>query len=160
LLRILYDLVRIERYVLVASISSGFIEWTTSKPLSPKGRLRVAQEHYRNRTPLVQEFLTSAAANVEQGSRRVGAFELHRTIENAYSMVLLVLLVLTNHDPATHNIKLLRSPAEDRDRRLADARPRGERRFAARFNAEEGRREGQPRRTMRPPRNFRFGLKR
>lgn len=45
-------------------------------------------------------------------------FELHQSVEQVYSMFL---LVLTNYSPPSHNLKFLRMLSEDRDRRLIEA---------------------------------------
>ncbi|HSM40464.1 MAG TPA: HEPN domain-containing protein, partial [Afifellaceae bacterium] len=51
--------------------------------------------------------------------------------EHAYTALL---LTLTNYSPPSHNLVFLRSLAEDQDRRLVDAWPRGERPYTAWFN--------------------------
>ncbi|MGO8081361.1 HEPN domain-containing protein [Rhizobium leguminosarum] len=56
---------------------------------------------------------------------------MHQSLEQAYSCVL---LTLTNYGPPSHNIKFLRSLAEEQDRRLADAFPRDQHRERAWFN--------------------------
>ena len=101
------------------------------KALSPKDRLRVAKAHFEGRHSSALKFLEMARLALERGWNNNAAFQLHQSVEQVYSTFL---LVLTNYDPATHNIKFLRSLAEDHDRRLADAWPRDERRFAAWFN--------------------------
>ncbi|CDZ26888.1 Hypothetical protein NGAL_HAMBI1146_21440 [Neorhizobium galegae bv. officinalis] len=45
-----------------------------------------------------------------------------------------MLLTLTNYGPPSHNIKFLRSLAEEQDRRLAEAFPRDQHRERAWFN--------------------------
>jgi uncharacterized protein len=45
----------------------------------------------------------------------LAAFSLHQALEQAYSCVL---LTLANYGPPSHNIKFLRSLAEEQDRRL------------------------------------------
>jgi hypothetical protein len=52
-------------------------------------------------------------------------------LEQAYSCVL---LTLTNYSPPAHNIKFLRSLAEEQDRRLAEAFPRDQHQERAWFN--------------------------
>jgi HEPN domain-containing protein len=59
------------------------------------------------------------------------AFIMHQSLEQAYSCVL---LTLTNYGPPSHNIKFLRSLAEEQDRRLAEAFPRDQHRERAWFN--------------------------
>lgn len=56
---------------------------------------------------------------------------MHQSIEQAYSCVL---LTLTNYGPPSHNLKFLRSLAEEQDRRLAEAFPRDQHRERAWFN--------------------------
>jgi HEPN domain-containing protein len=63
--------------------------------------------------------------------RNWAAFSLHQSLEQAYSCVL---LTLTNYGPPSHNIKFLRSLAEEQDRRLAEAFPRDQHRERAWFN--------------------------
>ncbi|WP_041678819.1 nucleotidyltransferase and HEPN domain-containing protein [Rhizobium etli] len=101
------------------------------KPLSPADRLRVAKEHYEDRFSLAQTFLKGFQFYIGEQQLRVAAFELHQSIEQAYSCVL---LTLTNYGPPSHNIKFLRSLAEEQDRRLAEAFPRDQHRERAWFN--------------------------
>ena len=65
-----------------------------------------------------------------QHARRRSAFHLHQAVETAYACVL---LVHTFYFPRSHNIKFLRSLAEDVDRRLAEAWPRESRIDRRRF---------------------------
>ncbi|MBB2708445.1 nucleotidyltransferase and HEPN domain-containing protein (plasmid) [Rhizobium sophoriradicis] len=104
---------------------------TEPKPLSPADRLRVAKEHYDDRLSLSRSFLRIATSCLSQKELRIGGFQLHQTIEQAYSCVL---LTLTNYGPPSHNIKFLRSLAEEQDRRLAEAFPRDQHRERAWFN--------------------------
>ncbi|MDR9804213.1 nucleotidyltransferase and HEPN domain-containing protein [Rhizobium hidalgonense] len=99
--------------------------------LSPADRLRVAKEHYTDRFSLAQTFLKGFRFYAGEAQLRVAAFELHQSIEQAYSCVL---LTLTNYGPPSHNIKFLRSLAEEQDRRLAEAFPRDQHRERAWFN--------------------------
>ncbi|MBB4187355.1 HEPN domain-containing protein [Sinorhizobium terangae] len=61
----------------------------------------------------------------------LAAFELHQSVESAYSRLL---LTLTNHSPPSHNLKFLRGLAEDRDRRLVEVWPRDQHRYTAWYN--------------------------
>ncbi len=63
--------------------------------------------------------------------KKEAAFLLHQSPEQAYSCVL---LTLTDYGTPSHNIKFLRSLAEDQDQRLADAFPRDQHRERAWFN--------------------------
>ncbi|MCQ1854977.1 nucleotidyltransferase and HEPN domain-containing protein [Neorhizobium galegae] len=107
------------------------------QPLSPADRLRVATEHFERRIAEATAFLGTAQfqlAKSETGGDAWGnlaAFSLHQSLEQAYSCVL---LTLTNYGPPSHNIKFLRSLAEEQDRRLAEAFPRDQHRERAWFN--------------------------
>ncbi|MGO6814288.1 nucleotidyltransferase and HEPN domain-containing protein [Rhizobium leguminosarum] len=101
------------------------------EPLSPADRLRVAKEHHSDRFSLAQAFLKGFRFYVGEKELRVAAFELHQSIEQAFSCVL---LTLTNYGPPSHNIKFLRSLAEEQDRRLIEAFPRDQHRERAWFN--------------------------
>ncbi|SMF60516.1 Predicted nucleotidyltransferase [Xaviernesmea oryzae] len=101
------------------------------KPLTPADRLRLAQEHFADRYALATTFLKGFRFYLGEREIRVAAFELHQSIEQAYSCVL---LTLTNYGPPSHNIKFLRSLAEEQDRRLAEAFPRDQHRERAWFN--------------------------
>ncbi|WP_421580978.1 nucleotidyltransferase and HEPN domain-containing protein [Shinella sp. M31] len=99
--------------------------------LTATDRLRLAKEHFQDRIGLAKTFLKGSGFYANEGSFRVAAFELHQALEQAYSCVL---LTLTNYAPPSHNIKFLRSLAEEQDRRLADAFPRDQHRERAWFN--------------------------
>ncbi|CAN7680141.1 nucleotidyltransferase and HEPN domain-containing protein [Neorhizobium tomejilense] len=101
------------------------------QPLSPTDRLRVAREHFEDRVSLSRSFLKIATSCIVEKEFRIAAFELHQSLEQAYSCVL---LTLTNYGPPSHNIKFLRSLAEEQDRRLAEAFPRDQHRERAWFN--------------------------
>ncbi|MGR9235019.1 putative nucleotidyltransferase/HEPN domain-containing protein [Rhizobium leguminosarum] len=104
---------------------------TEPKPLTQADQLRIAKEHYEDRFSLSQTFLKGFRFYIGEGDFRVAAFELHQSLEQAYSCVL---LTLTNYGPPSHNIKFLRSLAEEQDRRLAEAFPRDQHRERAWFN--------------------------
>ncbi|MGG7576388.1 nucleotidyltransferase and HEPN domain-containing protein [Rhizobium sp. Nf11,1] len=100
-------------------------------PFSPADRIRVAKEHFQERLEATQEFFELAEhARVKHYKKRA-AFLFHQALEQAYSCVL---LTLTNYGPPSHNIKFLRSLAEEQDRRLAEAFPRDQHRERAWFN--------------------------
>ncbi|RVI55761.1 HEPN domain-containing protein [Sinorhizobium meliloti] len=63
-----------------------------------------------------------------EGDLNLAAFELHKSVESAYSALL---LTLTNSSPPSHNLTFLRGLAEDQDRRLVEAWPRDQRRHMA-----------------------------
>ena len=99
--------------------------------LTPEDRLRVAKEHFHERYPTAVGFLDTASYALKRARPKEAAFLLHQSLEQAYSCVL---LTLTNYAPPSHNIKFLRSLAEEQDRRLADAFPRDQHRERAWFN--------------------------
>ncbi|TWF43446.1 nucleotidyltransferase and HEPN domain-containing protein [Neorhizobium alkalisoli] len=101
------------------------------EPLTPADRLRVANNYFEERFSLAQSFLKVAKFCIQERDLKVAAFELHQALEQAYSCVL---LTLTNYSPPAHNIKFLRSLAEEQDRRLADAFPRDQHQDRAWFN--------------------------
>ncbi|WJH38581.1 nucleotidyltransferase and HEPN domain-containing protein (plasmid) [Aliirhizobium terrae] len=107
------------------------------QPLTPEDQLRVAREHFEERYAEAYAFNSTAKlqlAQIDQGRaiwRKLSAFSLHQALEQAYSCVL---LTLSNYAPPSHNIKFLRSLAEEQDRRLAEAFPRDQHRERAWFN--------------------------
>ncbi|WP_458385436.1 nucleotidyltransferase and HEPN domain-containing protein [Rhizobium pisi] len=107
------------------------------EPLSPTDQLPVAREHFARRFAEASAFLATAefqrknSESVGDAWANLSAFSLHQSIEQAYSCVL---LTLTNYGPPSHNIKFLRSLAEEQDRRLIEAFPRDQHRERAWFN--------------------------
>ncbi len=101
------------------------------RPLSPADQLRIAQGHFDQRLGTAKNLLKLAVVATQSGMINEGAFLLHQALEQAYSCVL---LTLTNYGPPSHKIKLLRSLAEEQDRRLAEAFPRDQHRERAWFN--------------------------
>ena len=101
------------------------------KPLTPAEQLRFAKEHFEQRFTAANRFAEMASLAIDRSYRENAAFELHQSLEQAYSCLL---LTLTNYAPPSHNIKFLRSLAEEQDRRLADAFPRDQHRERAWFN--------------------------
>ncbi|UFW64855.1 nucleotidyltransferase and HEPN domain-containing protein [Rhizobium laguerreae] len=108
-----------------------------AEPLSSEDRLRLAKEHFEQRFAEATTILETARFQLSR-SERTGdawinwsAFSLHQSLEQAYSCVL---LTLTNYGPPSHNIKFLRSLAEEQDRRLAEAFPRDQHKERAWFN--------------------------
>lgn len=75
-----------------------------------------------------------SAVRYPQGTRRglaeEGCINLHQAVETAY---IAFLLVHTFYFPRSHNIKFLRSLAEDVDKRLIEAWPREQRLDKRRF---------------------------
>ena len=76
--------------------------------------------------PAIDRALRTVELQVGEGGddpkwRKEVAFTLHQAAERSYACFL---LVRTFYFPRTHNIKFLRSLAEDKDRRLVEAWPR------------------------------------
>jgi len=71
-----------------------------------------------------------ADATESRRARKHAAFRLHQATESAY---ICFLLVSTFYFPRSHNIKFLRSLAEDTDKRLTAAWPREQRADRRRF---------------------------
>lgn len=107
------------------------------KPLTAEDRLRLARGHFEQRFSEAETVLETARFQIGKSNgtpdawRNWAAFSLHQSLEQAYSCVL---LTLTNYGPPSHNIKFLRSLAEEQDRRLAAAFPRDQHRDRAWFN--------------------------
>lgn len=92
-----------------------------AKPLNAQEALDVARDYYDQWMPAVQNYNVLSEAALNRGMVKEQAFLLHQTVERAYTCLL---LVLTSYSPSTHNVKFLRSLAEDIDERLAEAWPR------------------------------------
>ncbi|QYA08697.1 nucleotidyltransferase and HEPN domain-containing protein [Agrobacterium larrymoorei] len=107
------------------------------KPLTAEERLKVAREHFEQRYSEANVVLATSRFQFEEWQKHGGAwvnwaaFSLHQALEQAYSCVL---LTATNYGPPSHNIKFLRSLAEEQDLRLVDAFPRDQHRERAWFN--------------------------
>ncbi|QYF86218.1 nucleotidyltransferase and HEPN domain-containing protein [Brevundimonas sp. PAMC22021] len=104
-------------------------------PMTSFDALANAETTLKSRLMDLDLRLRSAAEQVaasDQGShvRKWAAFLLHQGVETAYACFL---LVHTFYFPRSHNIRFLRSLAEDIDTRLADAWPREQRADRRRF---------------------------
>ena len=104
------------------------------KPMTAVEALDAATRYYEKWLESVDRSLETAKDQLAKGAvlgwRRDAAFSLHQAIERAY---VCFLLVHTFYFPRSHNIKFLRSLAEDSDKRLAAAWPREERADRRRF---------------------------
>jgi uncharacterized protein len=100
-------------------------------PANPADASRLAEDYFADRMPHAQKFAKGAIFYLKEGDLKEAAFLLHQSIEQAYATLL---LVLTNYSPPSHNIKFLRSLAEEHARRLADIWPRDQQRFVKWFN--------------------------
>lgn len=101
-------------------------ELATPMPASPQDALSMATEYFDSKLGDVDVWLETAAAQAKKDDdavryRRHGAFNLHQAAEAAYACFL---LVRTLYFPRSHNLRFLRSLAEDNEPRLIDAWPR------------------------------------
>jgi HEPN domain-containing protein len=85
-----------------------------------------AKNHYERQSRSLGQWLKLADLAMDEMPTDAtwsnkAAFNLHQAAESAYACFL---LVRTFHFPRSHNLKFLRSLAEDRDRRLVEAWPR------------------------------------
>jgi predicted nucleotidyltransferase/HEPN domain-containing protein len=91
------------------------------RPMTPAQAHEMAQGYLEQWLPKVDSTLKGAAFYVSQGESKDAAFSLHQAVERAY---ICFLLVHTLYFPRSHNIKFLRSLAEDVDTALVTAWPR------------------------------------
>jgi predicted nucleotidyltransferase/HEPN domain-containing protein len=105
-----------------------------AKPMSAGDAASMAAHHFEGRFGDIDLWLENASSmlkgGMDQRRRKNAAFQLHQAVETAYACVL---LVHTFYFPRSHNIKFLRSLAEDIDRRLVQAWPRESRVDRRRF---------------------------
>jgi HEPN domain-containing protein len=100
------------------------------KPMTTSEAIEMAQSYLSNWTGKVDGAVDLAGYATRQGNRKDAAFLLHQATERAYACFL---LVHTFYFPRSHNIKFLRSLAEDSDKRLTAAWPREQRADRRRF---------------------------
>lgn len=100
------------------------------QPMTPKQAVTMAQDYLTNWAGKVKGAVDLAGYAIRQGNRKDAAFLLHQAAERAYACFM---LVHTFYFPRSHNIKFLRSLAEDTDKRLAAAWPREQRADRRRF---------------------------
>lgn len=93
----------------------------TPCPPTARQALIAAESHHRRWRVQTEDLLKGAAFYLRQENRNLTAFSLHQSVEAAYACVL---LVNTLYVPRPHNIKFLRSLAEEVDHRLIAAWPR------------------------------------
>ena len=100
------------------------------KPPTPQAAYQRAKTYFDHWHPSANSFVKTAKFLIEEGDYNHAAFELHQAVERLYSCTL---LVHTLYGPKTHNIKFLRTLAEDQDKRLIEAWPRATKRDRATF---------------------------
>lgn len=104
--------------------------FATPKPMTPHDAATMAQGYLEHWVPRIESMLAGADFHKLRGERNDAAFSLHQAVERAYACFL---LVHTFYFPRSHNIKFLRSLAEDVDKRLISAWPREHRLDKRRF---------------------------
>lgn len=104
------------------------------KPLTAADAYEMAQRYFEEQSASLEEWIELASVAVSKGSvgswPNKAAFNFHQAAETAY---ICFLLVWTLYFPRSHNIKFLRSLAEDKDHRLVEAWPRATRIDRRRF---------------------------
>ena len=102
----------------------------TPMPLTPADAYEMARAYFEEWLDKVDSALMGAAFYIEKSKPKDAAFTLHQATERAY---ICFLLVRTLYFPRSHNIKFLRSLAEDSEPRLIEAWPRERRIDRRRF---------------------------
>ncbi len=90
-------------------------------PLTSADAYQMAKAYFGEWLPTADGFLDTANYVLTQGRLKEAAFQLHQATERFY---ICFLLVRTLYFPRSHNIKFLRSLAEDSEPRLIEAWPR------------------------------------
>ncbi|WP_339709904.1 HEPN domain-containing protein [uncultured Sphingosinicella sp.] len=101
-------------------------ELATPMPLTAADAHEMASEYFAEWLPSIDRALATAKDQELKGAddlgwRKDAAFSFHQAAERAYTCFL---LVRSQYVPRSHNLKFLRSLAEDREPRLVGAWPR------------------------------------
>lgn len=102
----------------------------TPKPLTAADAYEMATAYHQDWQAKVDSALKGASFYISEGEKNDAAFTLHQATERAYCWYL---LVRSLYFPRSHNIKFLRSLAEDSEPRLIEAWPRASRIDRRRF---------------------------
>lgn len=102
----------------------------TPMPLTAGDAYAMAEAYFHAWLPKIRDALDIVEFCLERGKQNDAAFNLHLATERAY---ICFLLVRTLYFPKSHNIKFLRSLAEDNEPRLVGAWPRERRLDRRRF---------------------------
>lgn len=102
----------------------------TPKPLTAADAYGMTASYFSDWLGKIDSALKLARFALAQGEQKDAAFLLHQGTERAY---ICTLLVRTLYFPRSHNIKFLRSLAEDSEPRLIEAWPRATRPDRRRF---------------------------
>ena len=96
-------------------------ELATPMPLTAADAYEMASGYFADWLGKVDDAIEIADFCIEKQKHNDAAFTLHQAAERAYTCFL---LVRSQYVPRSHNLKFLRSLAEDRDTRLVEAWPR------------------------------------
>lgn len=101
-------------------------ELVNPMPLTAADAYEMASEYLAKQLPAVDRWLRLAAVSYAENETdperaKNAAFNLHQAAETAYTCFL---LVRNQYVPRSHNLKFLRSLAEDRETQLIEAWPR------------------------------------
>lgn len=91
------------------------------QPMTPSDAHQMASEYFSAHLKKIDAAIEGAEFYVSKGHNNDAAFTLHQAVERAYGCFL---LTHTFYFPRSHNIKFLRSLAEDKEQRLVAAWPR------------------------------------
>lgn len=100
------------------------------KPLTAADAYEMASAYFQDWLEKTNDAIEISDFCISNGKRKDAAFNLHQATERAY---ICFLLVRTLYFPRSHNIKFLRSLAEDSEPRLIEAWPRATRIDRRRF---------------------------
>jgi predicted nucleotidyltransferase/HEPN domain-containing protein len=105
-------------------------ELATPMPLTPADAYSMAAAYLADWLGKIDSAIKLAAFALNENELKDAAFLLHQATERAYNCFL---LVRTHYFPRSHNIKFLRSLAEDSEPRLIEAWPREAKQDRRRF---------------------------
>lgn len=97
------------------------VEFTTPRPLTSADAYEMAGAYFVDWLAKVDSGIKLANFAVQEGESKDAAFLLHQAAERAYTCFL---LVRSQYVPRSHNLKFLRSLAEDKEPRLVECWPR------------------------------------
>lgn len=109
--------------------------FATPQPMTAQAAAEMADRHFEAKAADLRRWIDTAEyqtgrAATDEGFRKLAAFSLHQAVETAYACFL---LVHTFYFPRSHNIKFLRSLAEDVNTALVETWPREHRFDRRRF---------------------------
>jgi predicted nucleotidyltransferase/HEPN domain-containing protein len=97
------------------------VELAMPRPLTPADAYEMAGNYLADWLPKIDSAIKLANFAIHEGEMKDAAFLLHQAAERAYTCYL---LVRSQYVPRSHNLKFLRSLAEDKEPRLVDSWPR------------------------------------